>query len=143
MRQLPPNVLEEIYFKSIIPAVIYGIVVWGNCSSAMLNSLNPIHVTNKYTNKCMYMHVCMYVASTHFPHFYSTARDWCMRVITEGSAYQLRCEFMAKGLLQNVCYGSEFIKATRRSMKTYIFVMFFDNWFIKANGLFVFILLRG
>ena len=43
MRQLPPKVLEEIYFKSIIPAVIYGIVVWGNCSSAMLNSLNPIH----------------------------------------------------------------------------------------------------
>ena len=42
-RQLPPKVLEEIYFKSIIPAVIYGIVVWGNCSSAMLNSLNPIH----------------------------------------------------------------------------------------------------
>ena len=42
MRQLPPKVLEEIYFKSIIPAVIYGIVVWGNCSSAMLNSLNPI-----------------------------------------------------------------------------------------------------
>ena len=27
MRQLPPNVLEEIYFKSIIPGVIYGIVV--------------------------------------------------------------------------------------------------------------------
>ena len=43
MRQLPPKVLEEIYFKSIIPAVIYGIVVWGNCSSAMLNSLTPIH----------------------------------------------------------------------------------------------------
>ena len=43
MRQLPPKVLEEIYFKSIIPAVIYGIDVWGNCSSAMLNSLNPIH----------------------------------------------------------------------------------------------------
>ena len=43
MRQLPPKVLEKIYFKSIIPAVIFGIVVWGNCSSAMLNSLNPIH----------------------------------------------------------------------------------------------------
>ena len=43
MRQLPPKVLEEIYFKSIIPAVIYGIVVWGNCSSVMLNSLTPIH----------------------------------------------------------------------------------------------------
>ena len=41
MRQLPPKVLEEIYLKSII--VIYGIVVWGNCSSTMLNSLNPIH----------------------------------------------------------------------------------------------------
>ena len=43
MRQLPPKVLEEIYFKSIIPAVIYCILVWGNCSSALLNSLNPIH----------------------------------------------------------------------------------------------------
>ena len=43
MRQLPPKILEEIYFKSVIPAVIYGIVVLGNCSSAMLNSLNPIH----------------------------------------------------------------------------------------------------
>ena len=43
MKQLPPKVLEEIYFKSIIPAVIYGIVVWGNCSSAMPNSLNHIH----------------------------------------------------------------------------------------------------
>ena len=43
MRQLPPKVLEEIYFKSIIPAVIYCILVWGKCSSALLNSLNPIH----------------------------------------------------------------------------------------------------
>ena len=42
-RQLPPKVLKDIYFNSIIPAVIYGIVVWGYCSSAMLNSLNPIH----------------------------------------------------------------------------------------------------
>ena len=42
MRQIPPKVFEEIYFKSIIPAVIYGIVVWENCSSAVLNSLNPI-----------------------------------------------------------------------------------------------------
>ena len=69
MRQLPPNVLEEIYFKSIIPAVIYGIVVWGNCSSAMLNSLNPIHETNKYTNKCMYMHVCIYACMLPRPTF--------------------------------------------------------------------------
>ena len=43
MRQLPPKIFEEIYFKSIIPAVIYCILVWGNCSSALLNSLNPIH----------------------------------------------------------------------------------------------------
>ena len=43
MRQLPPKVLEEIYFKSIIPAMIYCILVWGKCSSALLNSLNPIH----------------------------------------------------------------------------------------------------
>ena len=43
MRQLPLNVLEELYFKSITPAVIYGIDVRRNCSSAMRNSLNPIH----------------------------------------------------------------------------------------------------
>lgn len=43
MNNLPSNVLEEIYFQSIIPAVTYGLVVWGNCSPALMDSLNPIY----------------------------------------------------------------------------------------------------
>ena len=43
MRILPKKVLEEIYFKTIIPSVTYGISVWGNCSPSALNSLNHIH----------------------------------------------------------------------------------------------------
>jgi hypothetical protein len=38
MKKLPTKVLEEIYFKSIIPAVTYGIVVWGNCSSVIMDT---------------------------------------------------------------------------------------------------------
>ena len=40
--KLPVKVLEEIYFKSIVPAVTYGIVVWGNCSYPIMNSLNLV-----------------------------------------------------------------------------------------------------
>ena len=36
MKKLPVEVLEKIYFRSIVPAVTYGIVVWGNCSSSIL-----------------------------------------------------------------------------------------------------------
>ena len=43
MRIFPKKVLEEIYFKSIIPSVTYGISVWGNCSPSALDSLNHIH----------------------------------------------------------------------------------------------------
>ena len=43
MKKLPVKVLEEIYFKSIVPAVLYGIVVWGNCNYSIMESLNPIH----------------------------------------------------------------------------------------------------
>jgi len=42
MKKLPAKVLEEIYFKSIVPAVTYGIVVWGNYSSSIMDSLNPV-----------------------------------------------------------------------------------------------------
>ena len=34
---------EEIYFKTIIPSITYGISVWGNCSQSLLNSLDHIH----------------------------------------------------------------------------------------------------
>ena len=36
MKKLQVKVMEEIYFKSILPAVTYGIVVRGNCSSSGL-----------------------------------------------------------------------------------------------------------
>ena len=43
MKRLPAKVLDEIYFKSIIPAITYGIIVWGDCSSTIMETLNPIH----------------------------------------------------------------------------------------------------
>ena len=43
MKKLPVKVLEEIYFKSIVPAVSYGIVVWENCNYSIMESLSPIH----------------------------------------------------------------------------------------------------
>ena len=42
MKKLPVKVLEEIYFKSIVSAVTYGIEVWGNCSYSIMDSLNPV-----------------------------------------------------------------------------------------------------
>ena len=42
MKKLPVKVLEEIYFKSIVSAVTHGIVVWGNCSYYIMDSLNPV-----------------------------------------------------------------------------------------------------
>ena len=41
MKKLPVKVLEEIYFKSIVPAVSYGIVVWGNCNYSIMEFLKP------------------------------------------------------------------------------------------------------
>ena len=42
MKKLPIKVLKEICFKSILPAVTHGIVLWGNCSSSIMDSLNPV-----------------------------------------------------------------------------------------------------
>ena len=36
--------VKEIYFKSIVPAVTYGVVVWRNCSYSIMDSLNPVQV---------------------------------------------------------------------------------------------------
>lgn len=47
MRILPKQSLEEIYFKSMIPSVTYGILVWGNCSGTLglcMNFVNSIYV---------------------------------------------------------------------------------------------------
>jgi hypothetical protein len=43
MSYLPKSALEEIYFKTIIPSVTYGMSVWGNCSQLLLYSLDHIH----------------------------------------------------------------------------------------------------
>ena len=43
MLYLPKSVLVEIYFKTIIPSVTYGLSIWGNCSQSLLNQLDHIH----------------------------------------------------------------------------------------------------
>jgi len=43
MKVLLKKSLEEIYFKTIIPSVTYGISVWGNCQPSALNFLNSTH----------------------------------------------------------------------------------------------------
>ena len=43
MRDLPKHVLAEIYFKTIVPSMSYGIAVWGNCTPSVLNFLNAVH----------------------------------------------------------------------------------------------------
>lgn len=37
------KVLEEINFKSILPTVTCGILVWGNCRSEIMDTLDPVH----------------------------------------------------------------------------------------------------
>ena len=44
MRFLPVKVQEEIYFKTVIAAVMYAITVWGTCPPALFEDLEKIHV---------------------------------------------------------------------------------------------------
>ena len=41
---LPHSILESIYFNSIIPSVVYNIVVWGSVSSALMEDIERIHI---------------------------------------------------------------------------------------------------
>jgi hypothetical protein len=41
---LPSRLLEEIYFKTIIPHVTYYISVWGNCSVSMFTKMESLHI---------------------------------------------------------------------------------------------------
>ena len=43
MKGLPTNVLEEIYYKGIVPSITYCISVWGSCSLATFNDLEQLH----------------------------------------------------------------------------------------------------
>ena len=36
--------LETIYYKTIIPSVLYGIAVWGSCSPPLLDDIDRIHL---------------------------------------------------------------------------------------------------
>eukprot|EP00112_Aurelia_sp_Birch-Aquarium-sp1_P011966 Seg2511.8 transcript_id=Seg2511.8/GoldUCD/mRNA.D3Y31 product="hypothetical protein" protein_id=Seg2511.8/GoldUCD/D3Y31 len=44
MIDLPSHVLEDIYYKTIIPAATYCISVWGNCSEATLTKIEKQHI---------------------------------------------------------------------------------------------------
>ena len=43
MSYLPIKVKEEIYFKTIISTVTYGITVWGTCSPSLMKDIKRIH----------------------------------------------------------------------------------------------------
>ena len=34
---------EEIYFKTIVPSVVYGMLVWGSCPHSSLQTLEDLH----------------------------------------------------------------------------------------------------
>lgn len=43
LKGLAPSVLENIYFKGLLPSAIYGLVVWGSCSNNALSPLERVH----------------------------------------------------------------------------------------------------
>ena len=43
MRQMPKSTLSTIYLQGILPSVLYGIVIWGNCAPTLMNSIEKIH----------------------------------------------------------------------------------------------------
>ena len=40
---LPADVLEEIYYKAVIPAVTYGMLIWATCPENRINCLEELH----------------------------------------------------------------------------------------------------
>ena len=43
MKGLPTSILEEVYYKGILPSVTYCIAVWGTCSISIFNDLEQLH----------------------------------------------------------------------------------------------------
>ena len=41
---LPKATPETIYYKNVIPSVLYGIAVWGSCSDYLMKDLELIHL---------------------------------------------------------------------------------------------------
>ena len=44
MKGLQTSVLEEVYYKGIIPSVPYCIAIWGTCSISIFNDLERLHI---------------------------------------------------------------------------------------------------
>ena len=44
MKDMPKSTLSTIYFQGILPSALYGILIWGNCSQTLMNSIEKIHV---------------------------------------------------------------------------------------------------
>ena len=91
MSYLPKSILDEIYFKTIIPSITYGISVWGNCSQSLLNRLDHIHaracrIINRLPSSQEVAHVCFSVIGF-------------LLIIYIKDVYCLRCIKFLKGLL--------------------------------------------
>lgn len=43
MRQMTQSMLSKIYLQGLLPSVLYGIVIWGNCSTSLMNNIEKIH----------------------------------------------------------------------------------------------------
>ena len=66
MRHVPPKLLEEIYFKTIIPRVTFSISVWGSCSPATF-AAKLIHTLPKHIMDC---DILQYVHWQNLGHIY-------------------------------------------------------------------------
>ena len=44
MRGMPLPTLSTIYFQGILPSVIYGILIWGNCSDNLMSYVENVHI---------------------------------------------------------------------------------------------------
>ena len=41
---LPSSILQTIYFRTVLLSVLYGILVWGSCSPALMHDLERAHI---------------------------------------------------------------------------------------------------
>ena len=44
MRSLSPSTLETIYNQGILPSVLYGIIIWGNCAPNIMSNVEKTHL---------------------------------------------------------------------------------------------------
>ena len=44
MKFLPSSILQTIYFRTVLLSVLYGILVWGSCSPALMDDVERAHI---------------------------------------------------------------------------------------------------